>query len=45
MKNKYGTNKLILARGLDLGNVKRNRDVQAMMKEQVNRENSKREDK
>ena len=45
VKNKYVTNKLILARGIDLGNVKRNRDVQAMMKEQVNRENSKREDK
>ncbi|MCW3126409.1 MAG: polymerase [Bacteroidetes bacterium] len=45
VKNKYGTNKLILARGIDLGNVKRNRDVQAMMKEQVNRERSNRDDK
>ncbi len=41
VKNKYGSNKLILARGIDLGNVKRNRDVQAEMKEEVNRENSK----
>ena len=41
VKTKYGTNKLILARGIDLGNIKRNRDVQAEMKEQVNRETSK----
>jgi DNA polymerase-4 len=41
VKNKYGAHKLILARGIDLGNVKRNRDVQAEMKEQVNRETSK----
>ena len=40
VKGKYGTNKLILARGIDLGNVKRNRDVQGEMKEQVNRETS-----
>lgn len=44
VKNKYGTQKLILARGVDMGNVKRNRDVQAEMKEEVNRENSKRKD-
>ena len=41
VKNKYGTNKLILARGIDLGNVKRNRDISGEMKEQVNRETSK----
>jgi DNA polymerase-4 len=41
VKNKYGTGKLILARGIDLGNVKRNRDVAGEMKEQVNRETSK----
>lgn len=41
VKNKYGAGKLILARGIDLGNVKRNRDVTAIMKEQLNRENSK----
>ena len=40
VKGKYGTNKLVLARGIDLGNVKRNRDVQGEMKEQVNRETS-----
>ncbi len=40
VKNKYGTGKLILARGIDLGNVKRNRDVQGELKEQVNRETS-----
>ena len=40
VKNKYGTGKLILARGIDLGNVKRNRDVSGEMKEQVNRERS-----
>ena len=40
VKSKYGTGKLILARGIDLGNVKRNRDVQGEMKEQVNRETS-----
>ena len=38
VKSKYGTNKLILARGIDLGNVKRNRDISGEMKEQVNRE-------
>ena len=41
VKMKYGTSKLVLARGIDLGNVKRNRDVQAEMKEEVNRETSK----
>jgi DNA polymerase-4 len=41
VKNKYGTGKLILARGIDLGNVKRNRDISGEMKEQVNRETSK----
>lgn len=40
VKGKYGTGKLILARGIDLGNVKRNRDVSGEMKEQVNRETS-----
>jgi DNA polymerase-4 len=40
VKSKYGTGKLILARGIDLGNVKRNRDVSGEMKEQVNRETS-----
>ena len=38
VKSKYGTSKLILARGIDLGNVKRNRDISGEMKEQVNRE-------
>jgi hypothetical protein len=40
VKSKYGTNKLILARGIDLGNVKRNRDISGEMKEKVNRETS-----
>ena len=40
VKGKYGTGKLILARGIDLGNVKRNRDVSGEMKEEVNRETS-----
>lgn len=40
VKGKYGTAKLVLARGIDMGNVKRNRDVQGEMKEQVNRETS-----
>jgi DNA polymerase-4 len=40
VKGKYGTGKLMLARGIDLGNIKRNRDVQGEMKEQVNRETS-----
>ena len=40
VKSKYGTSKLILARGIDLGNVKRNRDISGEMKEQVNRETS-----
>jgi DNA polymerase-4 len=40
IKNKYGTSKLILARGIDMGNVKRNKDVSGEMKEQVNRETS-----
>ncbi len=40
VKNKYGTGKIMLARGMDMGNVKRNNDISAAMKEQVNRENS-----
>jgi DNA polymerase-4 len=40
VKGKYGTGKLILARGIDLGNVKRNSDVSGEMKELVNRETS-----
>ena len=40
VKGKYGTGKLILARGIDLGNVKRNRDISGEMKELVNRETS-----
>ena len=40
VKSKYGTSKLILARGIDLGNVKRNRDISGEMKQQVNRETS-----
>ena len=44
VKNKYGTGKLILARGIDLGNVKRNRDMSGTMREEVNRENSKKKE-
>jgi len=41
VKGKYGTSKLILARGIDMGNVKRNNDVSGEMREEVNRETSK----
>jgi DNA polymerase-4 len=44
VKNKYGTNKLMLARGIDLGNVKRNKDVGGEMRHEVNRETSQRKD-
>ncbi|MFN8310554.1 MAG: DNA polymerase IV [Chitinophagales bacterium] len=44
VKQKYGTGKIVLARGMDMGNVKRNRDVQAEMKEEVNRQRSKRDE-
>jgi DNA polymerase-4 len=40
VKTKYGTNKLVLARGMDMGTIKRNKDVLAEMKREVNRENS-----
>ena len=40
VKGKYGSSKLQLARGLDMGSVKRNRDMHGTMKEQVNRERS-----
>jgi DNA polymerase IV len=40
IKSKYGTSKLMLARGVDMGNVKRNQDALGAMKEQTNRERS-----
>ena len=40
VKNKYGSKKLLLARGIDLSSVRHNRDVLAEMKKDVNRENS-----
>ena len=42
VKNKYGSKKLMLARGVDLSSIRHNRDVLAEMKKDVNRENSKR---
>ncbi|MBS1683928.1 MAG: hypothetical protein JSS76_04190 [Bacteroidetes bacterium] len=40
MKNKYGTGKIMLARGMDMGNVKRNHDVKAEAQKNVNEERS-----
>ncbi|MFN8276535.1 MAG: DNA polymerase IV [Chitinophagales bacterium] len=37
VKKKYGNSKIVLARGMDIAHVKRNRDVQAQLREEVNR--------